>query len=461
VALLVIAASVAALGGASSIIAGPSPQPRVDPNPAAPPGIVTRDWGPEERAALFALSLAELPPPPPDPSNRVADDPRAAALGHRLFFDARLSATGTVSCATCHDPARGFVDDRPTAHGVGPTARRTMPVAGTAHGPWFFWDGRADSPWAQALGPLEAPAEHGITRTRVAHAVAAHYAAAYASVFGPLPVLAGLPRDAGPVEAPAWRAAWDRVPAARQADVTRVYANVGKALAAYERRLTYGASRADRWIAAERAGRAAGAGEALTAEEVAGARLFVGRARCATCHGGARLTDDAFHNTGVAVAAGDARLMRGVDRGRATGAPRAVRGEFACTSRYSDAGPADCDELRFADTAGEGLVRAFKTPSLRDVGRRAPYMHAGQLATLDAVVAHYDRAPAAPAGASELRGLRLSGAARRQLVAFLRALDAPPTAAWPTPAALLTPPPAAAPAAARVPPRSPARAAPR
>jgi cytochrome c peroxidase len=150
-----------------------------------------------------------------------------------------------------------------------------------------------------------------------------------------------------------------------------------------------------------------------------------------------------------------------VDLGRATGAPRAVRGEFACTSRYSDAAPADCDELRFADTAGEGLVRAFKTPSLRDVGRRAPYMHAGQLATLDAVVAHYDRAPAAPAGASELRGLRLSGAARRQLVAFLRALEAPPTAEWPTPAALLTPPPAAAPAAARVPPRPPARAAPR
>jgi cytochrome c peroxidase len=125
------------------------------------------------------------------------------------------------------------------------------------------------------------------------------------------------------------------------------------------------------------------------------------------------------------------------DVGRAAGAPQAVRGEFACTSRYSDAGPADCAELRFADTAGPALVRAYKTPSLRGVGRRAPYMHAGQLATLEAVVAHYDRAPRAPAGTSELRPLGLTTAERRQLVAFLHALDAPVVA---SPAAFLQAP---------------------
>ena len=424
-----------------------------------PAGHATRAWRAEERRVLFALSLDELPPLPPDPSNRLVDDPRAVVLGHRLFFDARLSATGTVSCATCHEPARGFVDDRPTARGVGQTARRTMPIAGTAHGAWFFWDGRADSPWAQALGPLEAVAEHGVTRTRVAHEVAARYATEYAALFGPLPALADLPRDAGPVDDSASRAAWGRMPLARQAAVTRVFANVGKVIAAYERRLVHAPSRVDRWIAAERAGRSAGADAALTADEVAGARLFVGQARCATCHEGPRLTDDAFHNTGVP--APHARPAPD-DAGRAAGAPHAVRGEFACTSAYSDARASDaCAELRFADTVGPPLVRAFKTPSLRDVGRRAPYMHAGQLATLDAVVAHYDRAPAAPAGASELRPLRLSGTARRQLVAFLRALDAPPTAAWPQPAALLTAPPAAAPAPERVPTTPSARSAPR
>ena len=118
-------------------------------------------WSAQERETLRSLALASLGPLPKDPSNRVADDPRAAALGHRLFFDARLSGNGRVSCATCHVPDREFQDGIALAEGVGTTARRTMPVAGTAHSPWLFWDGRADSQWAQALGPLESAVEHG------------------------------------------------------------------------------------------------------------------------------------------------------------------------------------------------------------------------------------------------------------------------------------------------------------
>jgi cytochrome c peroxidase len=104
---------------------------------------------------------------------------------------------------------------------------------------------------------------------------------------------------------------------------------------------------------------------------------------------------------------------------------QALAGEFNCTSRYSDAKDGDCDELRFATTDGEELVRAYKTPSLRGVAERAPYMHAGQIATLTDVVAHYDRAPRAPAGHSELKPLRLSAAERGQIEAFLRTLSAP------------------------------------
>jgi cytochrome c peroxidase len=102
-----------------------------------------------------------------------------------------------------------------------------------------------------------------------------------------------------------------------------------------------------------------------------------------------------------------------------------VAGEFACTSRYSDARADDCEELRFATTEGEELVRAYKTPSLRNVAGRAPYMHAGQHASLAEVVAHYDAAPAAPFGHSELKPLRLSANERRQLEAFLRTLSGP------------------------------------
>jgi cytochrome c peroxidase len=296
-----------------------------------------------------------------------------------------------------------------------------MPVAGTAHGAWFFWDGRADSQWAQALGPLESAVEHGGSRTQYAHEIARRHRAPYEAVFGPLPSLDGLPERAGPVADSAWRAAWERIPATRQQDVSRLYANIGKAIAAYERRIAFAPTRFDRWVDDELAGRRHAPASALTDDEREGARLFIGRAGCVTCHNGPRLTDDHFHNTGVPLPT----TALPFDSGRTVGVRQALASEFACTSRYSDATADDCGELRFATTEGEALVRAYKTPSLRGVGERAPYMPAGQLATLADVVAHYDRAPAAPAGHSELKPLGLSARERAQLVAFLGTLSAP------------------------------------
>jgi cytochrome c peroxidase len=384
----------------------------------------SKGWSAAERATLRSLSLGSLGPLPPDPSNRVGDDPRAAALGRAMFFDARLSGNGRVSCATCHVPAQGFQDGTPLAHGVGTTARRTMPVAGTAYGAWFFWDGRADSQWAQALGPMESAVEHGGSRAQYAHEIAARYRAEYEAVFGSLPSLEGLPERAGPVADSASREAWRRIVPARQQDISRVYANIGKAIAAYERRVTFTPSRFDRYVDAELAGRPHEPATALSADEVEGLRLFIGRASCVNCHNGARFTDDHFHNTGVPIS----RLVLAADSGRTTGVRQALAGEFNCTSRYSDAKPEDCEELRFAVTDGAELVRAYKTPSLRGAAERAPYMHAGQIATLADVVAHYDRAAPAPSGHSELKPLHLSPDERRQLEAFLRTLSAPPVA---------------------------------
>ena len=381
-------------------------------------------WTPAELTLLGSLSIRNLEPLGDDPSNRYATDARAASLGQQLFFDARLSGNAKVSCATCHVAAQDFQDGKPLADGVGRTARRTMPIAGTAHSPWLFWDGRADSQWAQALGPLESAVEHGGSRTQYAHVVAEQYRAQYEAVFGALPDLTGLPRHAGPVSDTTWRAAWERTPAGRRDDISRVYANIGKAIAAYERRIEPGASRVDRYIDAAVSGAVHTATSTLTSDEEAGLRLFVGRARCVTCHNGPLLTDDHFHNTGVPVPS----VALPPDSGRAAGGPKAVAGEFNCTSRYSDAKPEDCEELRFAVTEGAELVRAYKTPSLRNVAGRAPYMHAGQLASLPDVVAHYAAAPAAPFGHSELKPVRLSPNERGQLVAFLQALTAPLTA---------------------------------
>lgn len=350
-------------------------------------------WTPEQLDQLRSLSLHELEPLPSDPGNRVADDPRAVAFGKRLFFDTRLSSNGKVSCATCHVPNREFQDDQPLANGVGTTGRRTMPIAGTAYAPFLFWDGRKDSLWSQALGPLESPVEHGGSREQYAQVVAANYRAEYEQLFGSMPDLTQ--RDGA----------------------TAVFVNMGKSIAAYERRIQYAPSRFDRYVdALVKTGRAPS--HVLTADETAGLRLFLGKANCTQCHNGPLFTNNEFHNTGVA--AGTAPEP---DHGRMAGARGVLADEFNCRSKWSDAKPEQCAELDFIVTDAHELERAFKVPSLRNVADRAPYMHAGQLATLDDVVAHYNSAPAAPAGHTELKPLKLNAQEVRQLTAFLRTLS--------------------------------------
>jgi cytochrome c peroxidase len=140
-------------------------------------------WTEAELSQLAGLSLDQLPALPPDASNRVADDPRAAELGQRIFFDTRFSGNGEVACASCHLPGKQFQDGTRLGKGVGTTDRRTMTVIGAAHSPWQFWDGRKDSQWAQALGPLESAVEHGGDRTQYVHLATRHYRAEYEALF--------------------------------------------------------------------------------------------------------------------------------------------------------------------------------------------------------------------------------------------------------------------------------------
>jgi cytochrome c peroxidase len=377
-------------------------------------------WTADELTVLRSLSLSSLEALPADPSNKHADDAAAIRLGRALFFDTRLSSNGRVSCGTCHLPDQGFQDGIPLGRGVGTADRRTMPIAATAYSPWLFWDGRADSQWSQALGPLESPVEHGGDRLQYAHVIRNRYAHEYEAVFGPLPDLDGLPERAGPVADTVRARAWAQIPPMRQEDVSAVYANLGKAIAAFERRVSYTPSRFDRFVDAELSG-GHDAGAALTDDERAGLRLFIGKASCVNCHNGPLFTDQYFHNTGVPRPAG----AGSEDDGRASGVRAALASEFGCLSKFSDAEPEDCAEVRFAVTEGAELERAYKTPSLRNAATRAPYMHAGQLTTLDAVLSHYNRAPSAPAGRSELEPLRLSDRELRQIEAFLETLVSP------------------------------------
>ncbi len=365
-----------------------------------------------------ALSLSALPPLPADPSNRWADDPRAAALGEKLFFDKGFSRGGRVSCATCHQPDRQFQDDRPVGRGVGLMRRRTPPLPGTGYNAWFFWDGRKDSLWSQALAPVESPVEHGFDRSRTAARLARAYGDEYRALFGPLDLPASLianPPAASPLGDDAARAAWQALPAATRAAIDRAFANFGKAIAAYERTLAPRPGRFDRHVAARLAGREPD--PPLSARELEGFRIFIGKGRCIQCHNGPRLSDDFFHNTGV-----PARSTPPTDRGRAAVIDQIAADPFNCLGPHSDAGPGDCGELRHMARSNHPFERAYKTPGLRGVANRPPYMHAGQLPTLEAVVLHYVNAPPAPAGHSEIRPLRLSRAERAALVAFLKTL---------------------------------------
>jgi cytochrome c peroxidase len=206
-------------------------------------------------------------------------------------------------------------------------------------------------------------------------------------------------------------------PADRDA-VTRIYANLGKAIAAYERKIMPDPSRFDRYIEALLSGDTATIRMSLAPDEVAGLRLFVGKAQCMNCHNGPLFTNNDFHNTGVPAAPGLPE-----DTGRAAGVRQVLADEFNCLSTYSDAAPEDCGELRFAKTDDHALERQFKPPSLRNVAERAPYMHAGQFASLREVLEHYNRAPSAPHGHSELQPLGLSKQELTQLEAFLRSLS--------------------------------------
>ncbi len=381
----------------------------------------THAWTGREQRILASLRLVRALPP--SPGNRYADDPRAAELGRRLFFDPGFSANGEIACASCHRPALHFTDGRATAVGLAPLHRNAPTLVGAGFGRWFYWDGRRDSLWAQALTPLEAHDEMGGSRIGVLRRIAGdpRYRADYEAIFGPLPeaVLdAALPAEAGPLGEEPLRKAWFRIGEPTRDALDRAYANVGKAIEAFERTLLPTDSRFDRYVDAVQAGDDAGLGQ-LDEQEVAGLRLFIDatRTQCLQCHNGPQLSNGGFHNVGTGTFSGPA-----LDFGRVLGIQAVLMDGFNCLGRYSDAGPEDCAPLRFLNAdAHVPLEGAFKTPSLRDVAETAPYLHDGRYATLREVIDHYVSPPADVP--HELRPLALSEPEREALVAFLRSLS--------------------------------------
>ncbi|AZO42905.1 c-type cytochrome [Mesorhizobium sp. M7D.F.Ca.US.005.01.1.1] len=375
------------------------------------------DFSDAEKKTIASLALSRLPSLKPDTTNRFADVPAAAALGSTLFFDLGMSRDGTVSCSTCHKIDRQFQDDLPQAVGVGHTNRRTMPLAGVARDPWFFWDGRRDSLWAQALTPLENPLEQAGNRTAYAHYIKARFGERYERTFGPLPDLSGAPLNASPLGTDAEKAAWNVMSGAQRDAINGVFANIGKAIAAFERSIEPAPTRFDRFALDLITGAEPKGDAVFSKEEILGLKLFIGKANCVTCHDGPRFTDNSFHNTGVPPVAD-----LPPDRGRIDAVHQVEADPFNCFGAYRDGDAGACGELRFMVKDAPQLIRAYKTPSLRGAATRAPYMHAGQFSSLDEVVAHYAKAAPSVEGTSEVHPLQLSDRERAALVAFLKTL---------------------------------------
>lgn len=381
-------------------------------------------WTAAELETLQTLWLENLPLLQSDPTNQVAQDPRAQELGHRLFFDTRLSTGGKVSCATCHQPAFRFTDQMPVSQGLGATKRNAPSLVGVAYSPWFYWDGRKDSLWSQALAPLEAANEHGGNRTELVRLIGADqdYLGLYEAIFSQFPDLSDLrrfPLAAGPVEDPAWSAAWQNMTAEDRNVVNQVFANIGKSIAAYESLLVPGYSRFDLYVQTLVDKNASNAMVGFSDAERRGLRLFIGAGQCTQCHNGPLFTNNAFHNTGVLSRSGATP-----DVGRVVGLREALADPFNCAGPYSDE-PTQCLELRFANTGSE-LIGAVRTPSLRNLAGTHPYAHAGQFATVAGVLRHYDQAPEAMIGHNEAKPLGFWPWQLADLEAFLGSLNAVP-----------------------------------
>ncbi|MBU0481761.1 MAG: cytochrome-c peroxidase [Proteobacteria bacterium] len=379
-------------------------------------------WSEKELKILKSLQLKNLPPLPKDPSNKYSDNPKAAILGERIFYDTRFSANQKVACSNCHLPTYSFTDNLPLARGMATTARRSMPFIGLAYSRYFFWDGRKDSLWSQALGPPESAVEHGISRTTCATLIYNYYRPEYEEIFGAMPEINSKTCPTKAIPNPDDKegyAAWLAMSEKNRKAVNRIFANMGKAIAAFVARIVPAPARFDHYVEAVLKNDPDGM-NVLSPDEQLGLKLFIDdeRVKCINCHRGPLFTNGVFHNIGVS------EQSKGeYDRGRAEGIKLMQEDVFNCKGEYSDANPKECRSLNLVPLeikeTGEIMEGAFKTPSLRNSSAHPPYMHDGSSKTMmDVMIFYKDHSP-------QLKDQELTMDELRRLVAFMETLNAP------------------------------------
>ena len=313
----------------------------------------TRTYAVSQEAASIETMKAEFRRPQAIPfPDHNPFTPAKAALGKKLYFDPRLSASSTQSCASCHNPALGWGDGLRVGvgHAMEQLRRRSPTLVNAAWGSIFMWDGRADSLESQALGPIQSRAEMDMPMDKL------------------IPRLSSI-RDYKPLFAAAFP------------NEGLSASTLTRAIATYERTIVSGSSPFDAWVEGDE--------QAISDTAKRGFVVFNTTGGCASCHSGWNFTDDGFHDIG----------LPSQDVGRGQFLPSIVK-----------------------------MQHAFKTPTLREIAYRAPYMHDGSLVTLEKVVEHYSSGGIARQSRSELvMPLALTSAQKDEIVQFLKSLSSTTT----------------------------------
>ncbi len=343
----------------------------------------------------------------PDPSNRVSGNTHAIDLGERLFFDEKLSVKENVSCGTCHIAEYNWTDGVARNKGQALVDRNTPTLMNMRHHRWFALDGAADSLWSQSMRPIVDARELASNATHVAQYLRRDpdLSCRYEKTFGVNP--------------------------SKQDDETVLVA-VGKLMAAFQETLITDVTPFDAFRDALARGDHAAA-SLYPRDARGGLQIFVGKGNCSTCHTGPMFTNGEFHDIGVShFIGGPGSDGKRVDGGRHDGIKALL------SSKYNLLGPYNDDATRATAIRTTHLkpehrnFGEFKVPSLRNVGYTGPYMHNGEMSSLNHVVRHYselnvDRLHVA--GESLLKPLKLTSRESSDLVAFLQTLNmdrAPP-----------------------------------
>jgi len=295
--------------------------------------------------------------------------PQKIELGKKLFFDRRLSGDGTMSCATCHIPDLAFTDGQEISLSY-PTTRNWRNAPTLVNIGLFknlFYDGRATSLEDQALFPVMSAFEMNLNLDYLEEKirVVPEYARTFQEVFG--------------------------------GDVNRE--RIAMALASYQRSLVSLNALIDRYLNGDKA--------ALSPKAQKGYKIFTGKGKCADCHDGALLSDDKFHALNIP------------ENPEHQNDPRitATRRFVAKVYHYPDYRTLNEDPGRYLITKDKNDWRAFRTPTLREVAKTAPYMHNGIFVTLDEVIEFFDKGGGK--GNTALKPLGLSASEKAALKAFL------------------------------------------